>query len=442
MIPDILANAGGVTGSYFEWTQNIQQFTWKEERFNAELLDKMQGAYHFTQAFADEHQVDPPPGGLRHRHQAGGRRRQAPRLHLALVVEQRGGRVVGQQAGGGQPAHQLPPAVTVGASEHRRRHGAGLVVAPEARRAATACQNGNSWCWRHAGPPSRRRSPGRRRGRRRVIASSASSMRRYARRQLDEAADLASGSVMVLDPDVDEAIVAGAARTAIRPRPASAADWLAADVATRGLGGVERVDAGAVASGPALAVKAAAIASGTPGSSIMLACTVKPSPMTWPACAMHSAPGVHRRRPVASTIATWRVTGACRRDRGCRPSASSGDPPGPQPGEPVGAVGHLGHRLGGDRPDAGLEPRHHRARRRRSATARPRRAAPCRGSERRSSRSRRRTRGAAVSSVCSPVSSSSVRCQPQRSASIGWPSSGPDAMSSSPASRRTWPRGR
>jgi glutamate dehydrogenase (NAD(P)+) len=56
VIPDILANAGGVTGSYFEWTQNIQQFTWKEERFVAELLDKMQGAYRFTQAFADEHE--------------------------------------------------------------------------------------------------------------------------------------------------------------------------------------------------------------------------------------------------------------------------------------------------------------------------------------------------------------------------------------------------
>jgi glutamate dehydrogenase (NAD(P)+) len=55
VIPDILANAGGVTGSYFEWSQNIQQFTWKEERFNAELLDRMQGAYTFTQAFADEH---------------------------------------------------------------------------------------------------------------------------------------------------------------------------------------------------------------------------------------------------------------------------------------------------------------------------------------------------------------------------------------------------
>jgi glutamate dehydrogenase (NAD(P)+) len=57
VIPDILANAGGVTGSYFEWSQNIQQFTWKEERFVAELLDKMQGAYRFTQAFADDHHV-------------------------------------------------------------------------------------------------------------------------------------------------------------------------------------------------------------------------------------------------------------------------------------------------------------------------------------------------------------------------------------------------
>jgi glutamate dehydrogenase (NAD(P)+) len=57
VIPDVLANGGGVTGSYFEWTMNIQQFTWKEERFNEELLDKMQGAYRFTQRFADDHQV-------------------------------------------------------------------------------------------------------------------------------------------------------------------------------------------------------------------------------------------------------------------------------------------------------------------------------------------------------------------------------------------------
>jgi glutamate dehydrogenase (NAD(P)+) len=55
VVPDILANAGGVTGSYFEWSQNIQQFTWKEARFNEELRDRMQHAYRETAAFADLH---------------------------------------------------------------------------------------------------------------------------------------------------------------------------------------------------------------------------------------------------------------------------------------------------------------------------------------------------------------------------------------------------
>ena len=30
VVPDILANAGGVTASYFEWVQNVQVFTWDE----------------------------------------------------------------------------------------------------------------------------------------------------------------------------------------------------------------------------------------------------------------------------------------------------------------------------------------------------------------------------------------------------------------------------
>jgi glutamate dehydrogenase (NAD(P)+) len=54
VIPDILANAGGVTGSYFEWTMNVQQFQWKTERFRAELADRLAAAYNVTRAFADD----------------------------------------------------------------------------------------------------------------------------------------------------------------------------------------------------------------------------------------------------------------------------------------------------------------------------------------------------------------------------------------------------
>jgi glutamate dehydrogenase (NAD(P)+) len=56
VIPDVLANAGGVTGSYFEWTQNIQQFTWKESRFNAELSDRLAEAFDSVAGFADYHE--------------------------------------------------------------------------------------------------------------------------------------------------------------------------------------------------------------------------------------------------------------------------------------------------------------------------------------------------------------------------------------------------
>jgi glutamate dehydrogenase (NAD(P)+) len=45
VLPDIYVNAGGVTVSYFEWAQNIQQFTWELDKVNAELHRHMRDAY-------------------------------------------------------------------------------------------------------------------------------------------------------------------------------------------------------------------------------------------------------------------------------------------------------------------------------------------------------------------------------------------------------------
>lgn len=58
IIPDILANAGGVTVSYYEWAQNIQQFKWELDRINGELYKTMTKAYARVRDVSISHKTD------------------------------------------------------------------------------------------------------------------------------------------------------------------------------------------------------------------------------------------------------------------------------------------------------------------------------------------------------------------------------------------------
>jgi glutamate dehydrogenase (NAD(P)+) len=68
VVPDILANAGGVTVSYFEWVQDRAGFFWREQEVNERLEDIMVQSFQDVATMAEKYGRQLPDRGVHARH--------------------------------------------------------------------------------------------------------------------------------------------------------------------------------------------------------------------------------------------------------------------------------------------------------------------------------------------------------------------------------------
>jgi glutamate dehydrogenase (NAD(P)+) len=58
VVPDFLANSGGVIGSYFEWAQNLSGYFWTEEEYNDRLIHIMKGNFKRVWDYSQSRKVN------------------------------------------------------------------------------------------------------------------------------------------------------------------------------------------------------------------------------------------------------------------------------------------------------------------------------------------------------------------------------------------------
>ena len=121
VLPDVLANAGGVVVSYFEWVQGLQEYFWKEDEVNARLNDISTRAFNETWATRESRGHEHAHGRVRAgREPRRGSDDDARALSLEVVLYVGGGGLPPLRAGARETVSRALHLATSSASSSRR----------------------------------------------------------------------------------------------------------------------------------------------------------------------------------------------------------------------------------------------------------------------------------------------------------------------------------